>query len=167
MLANGVGVGDMGRRAALLVLPMVAASCGSIRVPIGTLATREARIVFEAGAGVAAGTEIRGGARFATPEVRESSCAVGQLEDWRSAVDTSYRVRVFYEGLTEPLYGLIQFCNVASDFAGPASRSYEVIVPPGRVAETTDGRMSYVYETAGSDRAAWRLWISRIPFAGP
>lgn len=73
-------------------------------------------------------------------------------------------VRVTYPGLNAPLYGVLAFCSMPSDFNGAASRSYRIEIPQSYVDATEGGRVSVVYEPYsydGADHAAWALWLSR------
>lgn len=84
-----------------------------------------------------------------------------------------YRVRVKHPDVAEPLYGILSFCHVHESARGPILRSYNIRVPADRVAQTTAGRVSVVYEPYGyvrpyadgtADVPAWILWLSRSPF---
>lgn len=79
------------------------------------------------------------------------------------------RVRVAYPGFAEPLYGILAFCGIDPNFHGAVSRSYQIQVPQDKVADTSEGRMSVVFEQytppdrPGVNLPAWILWLSRQP----
>ena len=83
------------------------------------------------------------------------------------------RVRVWHPASPRPLYGVLAFCHIHPDVAGPVSRLYDIRIPDGYVTEAEGGRVSFVDEPTGhvrgyadgdQDIPAWILWLSDVPF---
>ena len=84
-------------------------------------------------------------------------------------------VMVSVKGRTKPLYGVLVLSNVYSAVTGPASRSYQIVIPEDKIDAAYAGRTSVVYEngayqqrfntgyTSNGQWRTWILWLSATP----
>jgi hypothetical protein len=84
-------------------------------------------------------------------------------------------VMVHVKGQAKPLYGVLVLSNIYSAVTGPASRSYQVVIPQDKITAAYAGRTSVVYENGtytqrydtGYQRnlnwRTWVLWLSATP----
>ncbi len=87
---------------------------------------------------------------------------------WKTAGNLGARpVEIIVPGRQRPLYGVLALCKAHPNDGSAAARSYRIVVPKDRVAQTSGGRVSYVYElgakVAGRSWATWVLWLSESP----
>jgi hypothetical protein len=113
---------------------------------------------------------VRAGQPIATPfeslkcNYRPANVAT---EHWREALEKGGKpVVVTTPALQQPLFGVLQLCMLAQGAAGPWQREYLLQLPDKYVNETTESRVSVVYEVYPPDHPvgfAWVLWLSRSP----
>jgi hypothetical protein len=84
-------------------------------------------------------------------------------------------VMVHVKGQAKPLYGVLVLSNIYSAVTGPASRSYQLVIPRDKIDAAYAGRTSVVYENGsfvqrydtGYERngnwRTWILWLSATP----
>lgn len=146
----------------------------------GIVANKDIRIVAEDGS-----FELKGGERFETPfSVLAWSGASANLFTGSNNLLNHYptslqygakRVKVYQQGHDEPLYGVLAFNQAIGSAYGPASNSYMVQIPDGKLDAARSGVTAVAYEEmnwrstwdtgASSNKTwyAWSLWISAFP----
>lgn len=158
------------------VLAMSLAGCRSLtythHVPVTTVATPGVRVVAKDGS-----FALEGGKPSPTPfEVDAGRHSYGGPQTSPDAFKFYNGVRggrpvwVHVPSRAEPLHGVLcLFGPISTDARGPATRSYEIIVPPDRVAAASNGAVSVVWENLDYDdgnHRAWCLWLSDEPLVG-
>lgn len=143
----------------------------------GLLANEDMRIVAQDGS-----FEIEGGEGFRIPfdidmweEATgfEPSDLVDSHED--ALARGAKRVRVYVDGLDEPLHGVLAFNKMIRAAHGPGARSYRVQIPQERIASATQGNTTVTFEAVdyrrefrGADPEdlwwyGWVLWLADTP----
>lgn len=156
----------------LIALATTATGCGAPTRPApGTVVTR-ARLTTD-GVTLRAGPwSIHGGEAGRLPAVRaaaytERPCrgAVDAADAALARVAGAIDVEVIHPSSATPLRGVLLICEVPPTDRGPTSRSFELVVPADRIAETSGGRVSVVWELAdaGGEQHAWILWLAESP----
>ncbi|EKE77407.1 hypothetical protein [Gallaecimonas xiamenensis] len=150
-----------------------------VKVPGGVVANRDLKIVAEDGS-----FTLEGGKRFTTPfdiyGWKNSTAFASDdklLENYNNALANGARkVRIYQQGLSEPLYGVLLFNQGIASAHGPGARSYMVQVPEDKLAAARNGVTSVAFErmywtaswSSGSKSEkhwyGWALWISAYPF---
>src|SRR5687767_10793617 len=146
---------------AVFVLAVLASACSVNRnayrfkpVPRGDLATPGAEIVAEDGS-----FRIVAGQPFTPPFDQGDRCLLEpSAENFQQGIASGAQPVVVKLADGRRLYGLVSFCGAPADARGPATRSYQVVVPEGTIADTSGGRVAVVFEPFTSSRLGAMAW---------
>ena len=92
------------------------------------------------------------------------------VEEYKDALEKhgAKRVRISVKGHERDFHGILLLSNIYENGVGPATRSYQIQLPPMYIEAAKGGKISVVYEMyerkRGGKAKSWVLWISDIPF---
>ena len=97
-------------------------------------------------------------------------CFNWSAQSWKTMfkyAPATFSVRVKVPSMPEPLYGVLTLCRYPPGTAA-ADAGYNIQVPQKFVDETSDGRVSVVFDYVSAGNYAgrqilWGLWLSRTP----
>lgn|GEM_PF-934072 len=167
--------------AATIILVALLASCGSLSLgaPVGPATNPwtviPSGVVESAGVTLTAQTgafRLAGPASTEPPEMFKTPFSMmcntfGRLSPatWRTAADRGAQpVEILVPGRSRPLYGVLALCKAHPSDGSAAARSYRIVVPKSRIAQTSGGRVAFVYELGSVNFPTWILWLSEVPF---